>query len=267
MSVTAEPIKIIVKAPPASADRCALGDACPTRLTCELARQCLPQDGPDPNLKFAWANAICALFVIIGIMGIFQPLFVLPVKASPPKVDSIPVLFNPPPPQPPQSLAQNNAATPENSTAEPIETPEIVPAVTPMNAQITFAVPVEGPVRLVAAKYAEAPPAKLSRPVAPPVSNSKPGGTGAAVEFKPGVDDGGYYPWPKEFPRGVSLKSSATVTLAVLVDMRGRPVNVSVATSSGSRILDDHALEWLKRNWRWPAGPERPYTVPFKYVP
>ncbi|MCD6050796.1 MAG: energy transducer TonB, partial [Verrucomicrobia bacterium] len=251
MSVTAEPIKIIVKAPPASADRCALGDACPTRLTCELARQCLPQDGPDPNLKFAWANAICALFVIIGVMGIFQPLFVLPIKASPPKVDTIPVLFNPPPPQPPQSLAQNNAATPENSTAEPIETPEIVPAVTPMNAQITFAVPVEGPVRLVAAKYAEAPPVKLSRPVAPPVSDSKPGGSsGPAVEFNPTPGDGGTYPRPSKYPplaheRGWQGKAM----IEVLVDVRGNPVQVTVAESSGYKILDNDALECVKKRW------------------
>lgn len=266
MLTTQEPTKVVVPAEIAGRDRCTLADSCPTRLTCELARECLPQDAPDPNLKFAWANAICALFAIIGVIGIFQPLFVLPVKAAPLKSDLVPVLFNPPPPQPPQSVAQNNAATPENSTTEPVETPEVIPAVTPMNAQITFAVPVEGPVRVVAAKYAEAPPAKLSRPAAPPVSNSNPGGSGAAVEFNPTEGDGGTYPRPDRYPSLAQQRGwQGKAILNVRVDVRGIPSEVTIAESSGYRILDNDALEWVKRKWRFPAGPERLFLVPFVY--
>ncbi len=247
-----------------------MAEECPTRLTCELARECLPQDGPDPNAKFAWANAICALFAVIGVIGIFQPLFVLPVKATA-KLDIVPVLFNPPPPSPPAApAAPNNTAAAQNDLSEPVETPAIIPAVTPMSAQVTFAVPVEGPVRLVAAQYAAPPPAKLKQPAAPPTDNGKPGGTGNAgdsVEFKPSAGDGGYYPWPKDYPRGASRSWRGPVTLAVYVNTLGRPTNVSVASSSGHEIFDDHALAWLKKYWRWPAGPERAYTVDFKYEP
>jgi len=253
MLTTQEPTKVVVPAQAAGRERCT------------LVAECLPLDAPDPNAKFAWANAICALFAVIGVIGIFQPLFVLPVKATA-KLDLVPVLFNPPPPQPPQSQAQNNATTPENSTTEPVATPEVIPAVTPMNAQITFAVPVEGPVRVVAAKYAEAPPAKLSRPAAPPVSNSNPGGSGAAVEFNPTEGDGGTYPRPDRYPSLAQQHGwQGKAILNVRVDVRGIPSEVTIAESSGYRILDNDALEWVKRKWRFPAGPERLFLVPFVY--
>lgn len=270
MSVTAEPAKIIVKAPPASADRCALGDACPTRLTCELARQCLPQDKPDPNIKFAWANAICVLFILIGIYGLKSPLFILPVQAKAEEL-TVPVLFMPPPPSMQSQstpMASDSAPAPD-SISEPMDIPEVAPAVAPANANVSFAVPVEGPVRVVPAKYAAAPPVQRKIVAPPPPQPGPPGngtgGTGEAVEFSPGGGDGGTYPQPV-YPRLALQRGwQGNVMLNIVVDRAGFPSAVTVRDSSGWEILDDHASDWVKRRWRWPAGPVRHYLVPFKF--
>ncbi len=271
MLTAQETMKVATPAEKAGRDRCTLADACPTRLTCELARECLPQDAPDPNAKFAWANAICALFALIGVVGIFQPLFVLSAPAPVEKPYSVPVLFNPPPPQPTvsRSVASSDSAPQENSP-EPVELPDIVPAVTPMNAQVAFAVPVEGPVRLVAAKYAVPPPAKLKPVQGPPANNGKPGGgsgnvVGDAVAFEPTLGDGGVYPRPT-YPLWANRAGlEGDIMLEVRVSASGVPVFVTVANSTAARSLDDYTIQWLKKRWRFPAGSERRYLVPFTY--
>lgn len=262
-------MKVAQPAETAGRERCTLGDACPTRLKCELARECLPQDTPDPNVKFAWANAICALFAVIGLVGLFQPLIVLPVSAVVQKPFTVPVLFNPPPPQPSVAQSVPNNSAPQEATTEPMETPDIVPAVTPMTAQVAFAVPVEGPVRLVAAKYAVPPPAKLKPAPAPSSNNGAPGGSGNvvgdAVGFEPTLGDGGVYPKPSYPSWAQRAGVEGEMQLEVFVNRDGTPYAISVAKSTGSRSLDDYTLQWLKKHWRFPAGMERHYLVPFSY--
>lgn len=269
MSVTLEPAKIIVKAAPASADRCALGDACPTRLTCELARQCLPQDKPDPNIKFAWANAICVLFILIGLYGLRSPLFILSAAAKP-VAEIVPVVFMPPPPsmQAQATPAPSDSAPSPDSVTEPMDIPEVAPAVAPANANVSFAVPVEGPVRVVPVKYAAAPPVQR-RVVAPPPVAGPPGngsgGEGDTTKFDPANSIGGTYPKPIYPQLAARLGLTGIVTLLVRVDSSGMPMMVTVSNSSGSKLLDQHTADWVKRKWRWPTGQHTPYLVDFKY--
>jgi TonB family protein len=270
MLTTQEPTKAVRPVENAGLDGRALVEGCPTRLTGELARESLPQDTPDPNAKFAWANAICALFAIIGVVGIFQPLFVLAAPAMTKKPFIVPVLFNPPPPQPTVSQAVASDSAPQENSPEPVELPDLVPAVTPMNAQVAFAVPVEGPVRLVAAKYAVPPPAKLKPVQAPPANNGKPGGgsgnvVGDAVAFEATLGDGGVYPKPP-YPTWANRAGvQGDVMLEVYVTSAGVAHSITVSQTTGSRSLDNYTLEWVKKRWRFPVGPERRYLVPFSY--
>lgn len=56
---------------------------------------------------------------------------------------------------------------------------------------------------------------------------------------------------PPPFPiEAVKRGESGTVVLEVVVDARGEASGIRVATSSGSRILDDAALEAVRR-WRF----------------
>lgn len=48
----------------------------------ELARFCLPAANQDSNLKLAWVNSICILFLCIGILGARRG--VIAIKPVPP---------------------------------------------------------------------------------------------------------------------------------------------------------------------------------------
>jgi hypothetical protein len=37
---------------------------------------------------------------------------------------------------------------------------------------------------------------------------------------------------------------------------------VEVKETSGSELLDQHAVEWIKSHWVWPAGENRLFHVP-----
>src|SRR2546430_2247021 len=130
-------------------------------LSSELARACLPQAGRDEERKFAWTAAVCLLFLAVGIHGLFtQPVFTVPTPV--PAEETIPVLFEPPPP--PQPV--DNAPTPESpepdlneSVAPPPPPPLVVAVANP--AEAAFSVSVKGPVIIASARLASPPPIDL----------------------------------------------------------------------------------------------------------
>src|ERR1051326_561801 len=46
------------------------------QLSDDLAKLCLPSEYKDATRTLAWVNSICLLFLIIGLIGIKQPLIV-----------------------------------------------------------------------------------------------------------------------------------------------------------------------------------------------
>src|SRR5208282_321062 len=69
----------------------------------ELARLCLPSATRDANLKLAWVNSVCILFLLIGIAGARRG--VIAVKPVPPIRVEVPVVVLPTV-LPPQAVAQ-----------------------------------------------------------------------------------------------------------------------------------------------------------------
>src|SRR5271169_3920692 len=59
----------------------------------ELARLCLPAANRDVNLKLAWTNSVCILFLVIGIIGAKRGL--IAIKPVPPIEEIIPVVVEP----------------------------------------------------------------------------------------------------------------------------------------------------------------------------
>ena len=59
----------------------------------ELARLCLPSASRDANLKLAWVNSVCILFLLIGIVGARRGL--IAIKPAPPIEEVIPVVVEP----------------------------------------------------------------------------------------------------------------------------------------------------------------------------
>jgi periplasmic protein TonB len=47
------------------------------------------------------------------------------------------------------------------------------------------------------------------------------------------------------------MGEQGTTLLKVSIDNTGKPTDCVVAASSGSKRLDDAAVEWVKANWRW----------------
>ncbi len=56
----------------------------------ELARLCLPPASRDANLKLAWVNSVCILFLLIGLVGARRGL--IAIKPAPPLEEIVPVI-------------------------------------------------------------------------------------------------------------------------------------------------------------------------------
>lgn len=224
-------------------------------LKSELARLCLPDAQRDNNQKYAWANSICFLFLVTGIIG-----FKLPdqVTRELPKVEEIvPVIFTPPP-EPPKVVELKE---PEPDTnPDPAET--AVPVVVAMDAKtVAFSVPVEGPVIFAPAKLAGPPPKVLPKPGPPKLV-----GPPTPVIFNPNAGDGGSYPAMSSYPRLARERhQQGDVMLYVIIDEAGGITSISIKNSSGSSILDNAAIDWVRRNWRFPFGQTRHFLVPFEF--
>ncbi|MFN7140074.1 MAG: hypothetical protein ACK4UN_12135, partial [Limisphaerales bacterium] len=154
----------------------------------ELLELCFPASAPaqDEIRRLAYANTICLLFIVLAIVGIKTPVFV--IGPSKPPEDIVPVVFEPPP-QAEQQLASEPQYAPDlvEPNYEPVqEMPQVVPVLAADASQVTFAIPVEGPVILTPARYAAPPPRVLPPPAAP----ANPGPP-RPVEFRAGTQDGG----------------------------------------------------------------------------
>ncbi len=112
----------------------------------ELARLCLPSASRDTNLKLAWVNSVCILFLLIGILGARQGI--IAIKPVPPIREEIPVVIQPAV-QPPQAIA------PKPEQAQQINQPRVLVAL-PDAPNVNFGVPTAGTL-VVDAALASAP--------------------------------------------------------------------------------------------------------------
>ncbi|MFM7101130.1 MAG: TonB family protein [Verrucomicrobiota bacterium] len=220
----------------------------------ELSMACLPQSSRDPGRKLAWVNALCAMFLVTGLVGIKAPLALVlrPVEVDEPLV--IPVeVFTPnneaPPPEEVQELPEDAVVT---------DAPVLPTLVAPDPSKVAFAVPVQGPtVTARTAALASPPPPRT-------VVQAKPAPTGPVL-FRPGAGQGGYFPKP-QYPRDAQLrKEQGEVQLFVEVGEDGQPTKVEVRISSGSPTLDRETLNHVRRFWRWTPGEKRQFLVPWEW--
>jgi protein TonB len=64
------------------------------------------------------------------------------------------------------------------------------------------------------------------------------------------------------YPRPALMRNiEGTVVLRIHVDAAGKPMEVLVETSSGSRILDEAAAEFVKKRWRFAAAQQNGQAV------
>jgi protein TonB len=193
----------------------------------ELARLCLPSAGRDANLKLAWTNSICLLFLLIGLVGARRG--VIFIKPVPPIREEIPVVVQP------AVLPPQAAAAPKPQMPQLNNQPRILVAL-PDAPDINFGVPTAGTLVVPAALAAPAPQDIT-------VNISALNATGA----------GGERPEPP-YPK-IALESGqqGTVVLSLTGDDAGNVVSVDVKTTSGFPILDRATVDYIKRHWRLPT--------------
>jgi len=193
----------------------------------ELARYCLPARNQDANLKLAWVNSICLLFLCIGIFGARRG--VIAIKPVPPIREEVPVVVQPAV-LPPQAIA------PKPEQAEPNNQPRVLVAL-PNAPNVNFGIPTVGTLVV---------PAALASPaqVVAPVRIGSLVNTGA----------GGERPEPPYPPIALQTGEQGTVVLLLTGDDAGNVVSVDVKESSGFPVLDHATVDFIKHHWRLPAG-------------
>jgi periplasmic protein TonB len=220
-----------------------------------MARVCLPTPHAHRQRNLAWANSVCLLFLIIGLAG-FRPKPPAPFVVKPLEVVA-PVIVEvlPPPPTTTELTPQDE---PKDNTSA--ETPQVV-VVTPNTPSIVFSVPTVGNV-IASSAMAVAPPASevvpraavVQPPVAKQLRNTGEGGDRPV----PGRDD---------YPRmAQQLRQQGSLVLLLTANEAGIITTATVQQSSGSSILDNFSVAWVKRHWSVSTGEAgRTFLAPFTY--
>ncbi len=221
-------------------------------LHSELAKLCLPQTMADDTRKLAYANSICLLFLIIGLIGFNTPKAAHPQYES--QADLVPVIFTPPEDSPPPETPKPSEE-PEASDA-PSEMPQVATVVAPSSANVAFAVPVTGPVVVASSgQFVSAPASTTGR---------KASGTGIR-EFSADGEAGGQFPYPPYPREELQSRHEGKIMLEAVVGADGTFQSLTVKDSSGFFALDRHAQNWVKRNWHFLPGEERHYLIPILF--
>lgn len=245
----------------------------------------------------AWTAGVGILFLAIGLSGAVTPLAPAlppptPAKSAQPAEEPMVEIFSEeggaaaPPEAGPETPAAEPDLPPETEP-EPADLPpppDIPPPLTP--PEMPELIPLQSP----------PPPRPVSKPSTPPKprtapapatparsrtgtpqstgqTGGTPGGQGTGPGTAPGSGRGtgkgrtkGYFPQPPYPAAARRAGLEGTVTFSVIVDAAGNPLSAVVKTSSGHAILDNAALPFLLKNWRWAEGDKpRRSSAPIKF--
>src|SRR5262249_15009406 len=91
------------------------------RLSDELARLCLRQEGNDFCRMLAWTNSVCLLFLAVGMVGIKEPELVIRPVSLPAEDVPLIVLQDQDRPEP-EEVKSEDSPSAENPAEIPAET-------------------------------------------------------------------------------------------------------------------------------------------------
>lgn len=231
------------------------------QIRSEIALACLPSSQRDPGRKVMWVNAICVAFLATGVIGVKAPLDLVLRTRAVEDTTVVPVEYVPPPVQTPQETTEEVVDREETT---PQEVPVIQPVVVLADASAApFAVPVEG-VTTVTRDISKASPPP-ARPVAvappPPIANTSP----RSFRAGDGSNEGIFAPQP-EYPIEARRKGiEGMVKLEIEVDEGGSVIEVRKLIPSGSFLLDNNTITWVKRRWKFPPGKKQLLHTEFVY--
>jgi periplasmic protein TonB len=211
-------------------------DANPTssgyELKSELARLCLPSASQDANLKLAWVNSICILFLAIGVVGARRGI--ISIKTVPPIREVVPVVVIPVTLPPPTAAPQKKEQPRDES-----QQPRVLVAL-PNTPNVNFSVPTIGTI-VAPGMLASAPPLN---PMQPPTQVASVGNTGT----------GGDRPQPPYPQLAMQSGEQGTIVLLLGSDETGQVVSIDVKESSGFPFLDQATVAFIKSHWHLPMN-------------
>jgi len=196
-----------------------------------LARYCLPSQTQDTNLKLAWVNSICILFLIIGIFGARQGI--ISIRNVPPIRQIVPVVVMP------RALPPQVAVPQKREQPRQLNQPARIFVALPNAPNIKFSVPTIGTL-VSSADLASAPPLN---PLQAPAQIVGLGNTGA----------GGERPDPPYPQLAVQTGEQGTIVLLLQSDDAGNVASIDIKQSSGFPFLDHAAVEYVKTHWHLPT--------------
>ncbi len=227
----------------------------------------------NDTLLSAWSAGIALFCLVIGLRGAGVPLLqVRDAEALPKRVEDVVMLedFEPP------TAAPDALTEPEQQPLEDLEIPplpELTPPLTlPEMKEITPLEEVRETPKPIAKKPEQ--PKSTPNPKAVARSTSKPpastgtnaSGSGSSPVAFNRAGSAGRFPDPTYPASARVAKQQGTVRLLVTVEANGVPSAIHVTTSSGNAALDSAARDVVSRRWRWPAGGERKFTIPIRFV-
>ena len=198
----------------------------------ELARYSLVSESRDGNLKLAWVNSLCVLFLAIGIFGARRG--VISIKNVPPIREVVPVVVMPTVLPPPKAVPEKKQPPREQSLQ-----PQVFVAL-PNTPNVHFSVPTIGTI-VASSALATAPPLN---PLEPQQQIASVGNTGA----------GGERPEPPYPQLAVENEEQGTIVLLLGADDAGNVVSVDVKQSSGFPFLDQMTVAFVKTHWHLPVN-------------
>jgi TonB family protein len=160
-------------------------------------------------------------------------------------------------PLPPLEPQLSSAMTPP--PLEPLPAPAAVPplmAVAPVTAEVAFALPVEGPVRIVDAAHAA-----YASPTQQAVATAAPAPVQSLIY---GVGDG-RQPAPTYPREAVRAGQEGKVNVRFSVGENGRVLTAEAAGPSPWPLLNEEAIRTIRQRWRFPRGPLRLYEVTIRF--
>jgi protein TonB len=138
---------------------------------------------------------------------------------------------------------------------EPVETPSLTPVADP--AVVAFALPVEGPVRVVEAKAAAfAPPSEPIRTNAPSIP--------VPQQLTYGIGDG-RQPAPEYPPRARREGQEGIVKVRFIVAENGHVLSAEAISPCAWSMLNDSAVRVVRERWRFRPGSLRSYEVAIRF--
>lgn len=204
-------------------------------LKSSLARFCLPSASRDGNLKLAWTNSVCLLFLLIGIAGARRGI--IAIKPAPPLDEAVPVVVQPVVLPPQQTVEKSQPSESENNNPTPVA------VVLPQTPNISFSVPTIGSL-VVPANLAAAPPLEPMR-------------AKSEINTVSSTGTGGERPAPPYPKMAQESGEQGTVMLMLTGDEAGNVISVEIKleqSSPGIPILDRSTLDFIKKHWHLPPG-------------